>query len=144
MNKEKVIYCTICGKKINPGDAYSFKNGQIDNQHKECRIMGCYDDKPWTFFPIMQLFNIPYIENQWFQRMKSQIKITINTHQYKSIFGKYLSTMKLAGYRNFEFQDSPLLNMPNDLIKNKPIRDFLLDSDIPQEYFQIIEFKENV
>jgi len=106
--------------------------------------MGCYDDKPWTFFPIMQLFNIPYIENQWFKRMKSQIKITINTHQYKSIFGKYLSTMKLAGYRNFEFQDSPLLNMPNDLIKDKPIRDFLLDSDIPQEYFQIIEFKENV
>ena len=106
--------------------------------------MGCYDDKPWTFFSIMQIFNIPYIEEVWLYKMKSQIKIAINTHQYKSIFGKYLATMKLKGYQNFEFKDSYLLNMPENFIKNKPIRKFLLDPDIPQEYFEIFNFKENV
>lgn len=53
MNKEKFIYCTVCGKRTNINNVYKFKNGKIDNCHKECRIMECYDDKPWTFFPIM-------------------------------------------------------------------------------------------
>ena len=139
--------CKICGKEIPPSYAYSFKDKTLDCCHKECRIMGCYDDKPWTFFPIMQLFDIPYIENQWFNKMKTQIKIAINTHQYKSVFGKYFATMKLKKYKDKGFKDSLLLNNLNlsyKNYKNDLIRDFLLDSNIPQKYFKMVGLiKEN-
>ena len=130
--------CKICGKEIFPGQAYSFKDGTLDHYHKECRIMNCSDDKPWTYFPIMKEFNIPYIEDVWFQQMITNFKIAINTHSYKSIFGKYLSKMKLPSYRPFEFKDSQECNYYSFDAKNNILRNILLDKKIPQEYFEII------
>ena len=130
--------CKICGKEISLGEAFSFKDGTLDCYHKECRIMNCSDDKPWTYFPIMKEFNIPYIEEVWLRQMITNIKIAINTHSYKSMFGRYLSVMKLKGYKSFEFEDSQECNYYCSNAKNDILRDVLLDREIPQEYFDII------
>ena len=90
----------------------------------------------------MKEFNIPYIEEVWLRKMIANFKITINTHSYKSIFGRYLSTMKLASYRPFEFKDSQECNCRHFNIKNNILRDILLDKEIPQEYFNIIYNKD--
>ena len=59
-------HCPICGQPINnPKDSYTFKDGTKDNCHKQCRLKGLYDYEPWAFFPLMQLFDIPYIEESW-------------------------------------------------------------------------------
>lgn len=106
---------------------------------KECRCRGCSDDKPWTYFQTMKYFDIPYIESEWLLLMERQIKKTIaNKENYKSIFGKYLSTMKLRGYRDFSFSDS-FGEWKGDNQKNKSIREFLFGYEIPKEYFEVIE-----
>ncbi len=89
----------------------------------------------------MKEFNIPYIEEVWLRKMIANFKIAINTHSYRSIFGRYLATMKLASYRSFEFKDSQKCNRYSN-IKNNILRDILLDKEIPQEYFNMIYNKD--
>lgn len=59
----------------------------------------------------MIYYDIPYIEKEWLELMKRQIKKTIsNNLPYHSIFGKYFSKMKLCSFKNCSFQDSAKLN----------------------------------
>ena len=105
--EETMKICSICGKEMRPGDYYTLKNNHQDNLCKKCRCRGCSDDKPWTYFQIMRYFDIPYIESEWLRLIEKQIKKTIsNNEKYKTIFGKYFSLMKLAGYRGYGFNDS--------------------------------------
>jgi hypothetical protein len=138
--EEKKIICAICGKEILPKEAYTFKDGTVDNCHKKCRTTGCYDNQPWTYFPLMKLFNIPYIEDQWLWTVRYQIRRALRTGEYKSAFGKYLAKMKLFHWKRCGWEDSPHLNSSSNLSENKKIRLFLLDfcEEAPQEYFDII------
>lgn len=77
----------------------------------------------------MSLYDIPYIEREWLNLMKHQIKKTISDNgPYISIFGKYFNKMKLCGFKNYSFKDSVELN--NDFQKNKYDRELFLDRDI--------------
>ena len=139
MEKQEDTYCPICGKKILPKETYVFKDGTLDNCHKKCRTIGCYDDQPWTYFPLMKLFNIPYIEDQWLWTVRYQIRGALKTGEYKNAFGRYLAKMKLFHWKKCGWKDSPYLNY--NLSENEKIRLFLLDSTyekIPQEYFDVI------
>ena len=131
--------CKICGKEIPPSYAYSFKDKTLDCYHKECRIMNCFDDKPWTYFSLMKEFDIPYIEEIWFQQMIREFKTAIRTHSYRNVFGKYLSTMKLLSWKPFGFKDSQELNYYYSSVENNLLRNILLDREIPQEYFDVIK-----
>ena len=139
-------YCPICGQPINnPKDSYTFKDGTKDNCHKQCRLEGLYDYEPWAFFPLMQLFDIPYIEEIWFRKMQHEIKIAMHTHTYTSIFGRYYATMKLFHWKQFGFKDSQQINQwerglpftykPKLLPQTRKI---LLNNNIPKEYYEII------
>ena len=144
MEEEKVRYCPICKKPLKSSDSYTFKDGRKDTYCKNCRLIGCFDNQPWTYFPVMQLFDIPYIEYIWFDRIMREIKIATNTHVYGNIFGKYYSTMKLFHWKQFGFKDSRYINknerkMPFTYKSKLPdMRYYFLDHDIPQEYYDII------
>ena len=138
-------YCNICGKEIGPNNTYRFKDGTQDQCCKDCRIMGCCDTQPWTFFPIMKIFDIPYIEREWFYDLRRAFKSNTYRTSFKSIFGKYLAKMYLKDWRVFSFQDSKEINSwflkkDNDSNKYKILRDFLIsDQDsIPKEYLEIV------
>lgn len=122
-------FCSGCKKELLEKCFYILKNGHIDNLCKNCRCKGCSDDKPWTFFPIMLYYDIPYIESEWLYLMKYQIKKTIsNNSQYTSIFGKYFNKMKLHDFKNFGFKDSGWFN--NNFQENLYDRNLFLDKNI--------------
>ena len=142
MEEEKIRYCPICKKRLKPSDSYTFKDGKKDTYCKDCRLVGCSDSQPWTYFPIMQLFNIPYIEREWLlllERQKQNPKIINNASNeiiiYPKIFGKYNAKMRLCSFRDWEFKDSPTLNDPQ---KTKQIRECFLGQNIPQQYYNVI------
>ena len=88
----------------------------------------------------MKYFDIPYIESEWLLLMKRQIKKTIaNNEKYKSIFEKYFSLMKLHGYRDFSFSDSPKFNYHFE--KNNFERKIFLSNEI-SEYLDVLIDKE--
>lgn len=140
-------YCSICGKEIGPNNTYRFKDGTQDQCCKDCRLIGCSDSKPWTYFSIMQLFDIPYIEYIWFDNMMRGMKIATNTHVYNNVFGRYYSIMRLRHWRHFNFQDSQYINKSERQLpfsyrsKLSDMRHYFLDRDIPQEYYNIIGFE---
>ena len=122
-------WCNKCEKYLPESQFYTLKNGYVDWWCKQCRCEGCSDNKPWTYFCIMSLYDIPYIEMEWLNLMKHQIRKTINDNgPYISIFGKYFSKMKLCGFKNYGFKDSAKLN--SDFQKNKYDRELFLDKDI--------------
>ena len=127
----KYYRCPICTKRLPESRFYVFKNGCVDNICKDCRCKDRSDDKPWTFFPLMMLYDIPYIETQWLQLMKNHIKKVIAyKSSYGTIFGKYFSKMKTASFKNCSFYDSAKLNA-YDFQKNWHDREiFIGDSDI--------------
>lgn len=133
--------CEKCRKVLPESYFYTLKSGHIDNLCKECRCEGCSDDKPWTFFPIMIYFDIPYIEKEWLELIKKQIKKTIsNNTSYKTIFGKYLNKMKLCSFKNFGFQDSAKFNLKiyrYDFQKNQYDRNLFLDKNVVS-YLEIL------
>ena len=139
------MHCLNCGKQKPIQRFFSFKEGgKKDIYCKDCRLIGCSDSQPWTYFPIMQLFDIPYIETVWFEKMMWEMRVATNTYVYNSIFGKYYSTMRLHHWRHFGFKDSQRINK---MERQSPfsytsalqdLRHFFLDRDIPEEYYDTI------
>ena len=150
---EEIKYCKICKKRLIPENTYKFKDGTLDQCCKMCRIAGCTDTRPWTFFPVMELFDIPYVEEEWLYTLRSAFQSRTYKIAFPSIFGKYLAKMYLKGWRNFGFKNSReinfwrLLNSDNKE-KFKILRDFLLSKysldyqQFPDEYLEIIGIKE--
>lgn len=134
--------CSMCEKYLPESSFYVLKNGYIDNLCKKCRCKGCSDDKPWTFFPIMSYYDIPYIEKEWLELMKRQIKRTISDNgQYISVFGKYLSKMKLCSFKNAGFKDSTKFN--NNFQENSYDRELFLDRNIAS-YLKILTKEKDI
>ena len=59
--------------------------------------------KPETFIPFLKDMNYPYFENEWGDILSKTYKRFGKT---KTIIGRYISKMRLKGYKNFTFKDS--------------------------------------
>lgn len=63
--------------------------------------------KPYTFFPIFQELDIPFIEKQWLFYVERNIKKGVSEEQMAlATFGKYLSWCKLPDIKNNTFKNS--------------------------------------
>ena len=84
---------------------YKDKNGNVMPYLKEDIQNIINPLKPSTFLPILKLFDIPYIEDEWIKLICS-ISENIFRWRNRTVFGSYLSKMKLAAYKPFGFKDS--------------------------------------
>lgn len=101
--------CDKCGKIKLETEFYSFKDNTKDSICKECRLEGCLDSRPSDYFPLMELYDIPFIYEEWENMVNKHIKLSvIKNKPYKTIFGRYLSLMKLCGYKQLGWLDSPM------------------------------------
>jgi len=115
MNK---YICEKCKKEYSEKYFYTHKNKERDLLCKKCRTEGINDLTPSTFLPIMEYFDIPFWKEQWYALLGKAIKKATETGVYCqygedipiTIFGKYLSTMKLRGNKNYHYEDSNYLN----------------------------------
>lgn len=130
--------CWQCRRILPETEFYSFKGGIKDSWCKECRLQGCNDLQPWTFFNLMRMYDIPFIEEQWWILVKRQILKTVKDKlTYTTIFGKYLAKMKLKGFIDWHFDDSINLNAKWGNETTFINRDFFLPDDI-NNYIKMI------
>ena len=107
----ELCYCPKCKIKKSKISFFSFKDGKRDWLCKNCRLKDTDDSKPWTFYELFQLFDIPYIEYEWLILMERRIKKVISERkEYQSIFGQYLAKMKLMSWKSYTFKESAWLN----------------------------------
>lgn len=83
--------CPQCGREKNIEDFYKGRDNIISSLCRTCILSNIDNNNPDTFLNYLQELDIPYIEDRW--------------NIYKN-FGRYLSLMRLASYRNFRYSDS--------------------------------------
>lgn len=102
-------YCEKCRKTMSVNMFYTYKDGTKAELCKPCMTMHINNWEPDTFLWLLEKFDVPYIEAEWnVLRDRAYAK-----DPYKmtgmSVFGKYLSKMKLKQWKNYTWADTERL-----------------------------------
>ena len=102
-------YCSKCRKTMADTNFYTYKDGTKCELCKSCLTMHINNFEPDSFLWLLEKFDVPYIEAEWnVLRDRAYAK-----DPYKmtgmSVFGKYLSKMKLKQWKNFTWADTERL-----------------------------------
>lgn len=118
MPEKKQFYCRKCNKTMNEENFYQSKNlakypeGKLD-MCKQCATMHIDNWNPDTYLWLLQECDVPYIPDEWNKLLaaygKDRSKITGMT-----IFGRYLSKMKLRQWKDYHWADNAFLQQLAD------------------------------
>ena len=111
-------FCEKCKKTLQEKEFYSSNNlekypdGKL-KQCKKCITMHVDNWNPDTYLWIIQECDVPYVPKQWMTLLERYAnnpeKVTSLT-----IFGRYLSTMKMKQYKNYRWKDTEFLQKLED------------------------------
>lgn len=107
------ILCSKCGRTKKEEAFYKLRSGERADMCKQCLTLHVDNFDPNTFLWLLEKFDIPYIEVQWNvlrdrEYAKNPLKMNGMT-----VFGKYLSKMKLKQWMPYHWSDSEELNERN-------------------------------
>lgn len=105
------LYCQKCAKTMSDVNFYTYKDGTKAELCKSCMTMHINNWETETFLWLLEKFDVPYIEAEWnVLRDRAYAK-----DPYKmtgmSVFGKYLSKMKLKQWKGFTWADTERLKI---------------------------------
>ena len=105
--------CTKCRKSMDEGQFYTYKDGQKTEMCKKCLTMHIDNFEPDTFLWLLEKMDVPYIPEEWnVLRDRAYAK---DPHKMNgmSVFGKYLSKMKLKQWKAYGWADGERLREQN-------------------------------
>lgn len=102
-------YCSKCRKTMADTNFYTYKDGTKCELCKTCLTMHVNNWEPETFTWLLEKFDVPYIPAEWnVLRDRAYAKDPYKMNGM-SVFGKYLSKMKLKQFKNFHWVDTEKL-----------------------------------
>ena len=106
--------CTKCGKMMDENTQfYTYKNGDKTTMCKKCLTMHIDNFNPETFLWLLQDMDVPYIEAEWNVLRDRAFAKNPNLNGM-SVFGKYLSKMKLKQWNQYGWNDTERLKVLNE------------------------------
>ena len=104
-------YCSKCRRTMADTNFYTYKDGSKCELCKACLTMHVNNFEPDTFLWLLEKFDVPYIEAEWNvlrdrAYQKDPYKMT-----GMSVFGKYLSKMKLKQWKMYTWADTERLKL---------------------------------
>ena len=100
------LCCEKCKKTMDEDNFYTYKDGRKTELCKKCLTMHIDNFNPDTFLWILEKMDVPYIPSEWNSlRDKAYAKDPIKMNGM-SVFGKYLSKMKLKQWKNDSWADT--------------------------------------
>lgn len=105
------LHCQKCGKTMAETNFYKYKNGTKSEFCKGCLTMHINNWEPETYLWLLEKFDVPYIEAEWnVLRDRAYAK---DPHKMNgmSVFGKYLSKMKLKQWNHYTWADTEKLRL---------------------------------
>lgn len=111
VRKNETVYCNKCHKTLKRGEFYlsnnleKYPDGGLIPICKKCLTMHIDNWNPKTFLPLLQEVDVPYVPKEWntlLERYGQDRKKVTGT----TIFGRYLSKMKLKQYNQFRWKDT--------------------------------------
>ncbi len=109
MAEKQKYYCEKCGKWMGETEFFTYKDGTKTEMCKKCLTMHIDNWDPETYLWLLEKMDVPYIPQEWNtlrDRLyaKDPSKLTSS-----SVFGRYLSKMKLKQWRDYTWADSERL-----------------------------------
>lgn len=106
--------CEKCGKSMEEANFYTYKDGRKTEMCKKCLTLHIDNFDPNTFLWLLEKMDVPYIEEEWnVLRDKAFAKDPYKMNGM-SVFGKYLSKMKLKQWKEFTWADTERLKELRD------------------------------
>ena len=105
--------CTKCGKSMDEGQFYTYKDGQKTEMCKKCLTMHIDNFEPATFLWLLEKMDVPYIPEEWNVLRDRAYAKDPHKRNGMSVFGKYLSKMKLKQWKAYGWADGERLREQN-------------------------------
>ena len=102
-------YCEKCGRTMNENQFYTYKDGRKTELCKKCLTMHVDNFNPDTFLWLLEKMDVPYVPNEWNVLRDRAYEKDPNKMNGMSVFGKYLSKMKLKQWKDYGWEDSEKL-----------------------------------
>ena len=88
---------------------YTLKSGEKSDMCKNCETMHINNYEPETFLWLLEKYDVPYIPSEWNVLRDRAYQKDPYKMNGMSVFGKYISKMKLKQWKNFSYADSEML-----------------------------------
>lgn len=108
--KEKVMCtCEKCGKTMDDGQFYTYKDGHSTELCKKCLTMHIdnWDEK--TYLWILEKMDVPYVPAEWNSLRDKAFAKNPKAMNGMSVIGKYFSKMRLKQFRDYGWADTEKL-----------------------------------
>lgn len=88
---------------------YTYKNGEKTQLCKECMVMHINIWQPETFLWLLEKMDVPYVPQEWNSLREKAYAKNPKKKNDTTVFGKYLSKMKLKQWKNYSWADTERL-----------------------------------
>nr|DAG48647.1 MAG TPA: Rubredoxin loop, ELECTRON TRANSPORT [Caudoviricetes sp.] len=101
--------CQKCGKVLDEGQFYTYKNGSKTELCKKCLTMHIDNFDKSTYLWLLEKMDVPYVPAEWNSLRDKAYAKDAEKMNGMSVFGKYLSKMKLKQWKEYSWADSEKL-----------------------------------
>lgn len=101
--------CQKCGKVLDEGQFYTYKNGTKTELCKKCLTMHIDNFDESTYLWLLEKMDVPYVPAEWNSLRDKAYAKDAEKMNGMSVFGKYLSKMKLKQWKEYSWADSEKL-----------------------------------
>lgn len=106
--------CNKCGKTMEDTNFYTYKSGNKTELCKKCLTMHIDNFDPTTFLWLLEKMDVPYIPEEWNVLRNKAFEKDPHKMNGMSVFGKYLSKMRLKMWKDYSWADSERLQQINE------------------------------
>ena len=109
VNNNEPRFCSKCRRTMASVNFYTLKSGEKSDMCKNCETMHINNYEPETFLWLLEKYDVPYIPSEWNVLRDRAYQKDPYKMNGMSVFGKYISKMKLKQWKNFSYADSEML-----------------------------------
>ena len=109
-------FCDKCQKTMDEGQFYTYKDGNKTELCKKCLTLHINNFDEKSFVWLLEKMDVPYVPEEWIVlRDKAMAKANDDPRKLNgmSVFGKYLSKMKLKQWKDYGWADTERLQAQN-------------------------------
>lgn len=109
-------FCEKCQKSMDEGQFYTYKDGRKTELCKKCLTLHIDNFDENTYLWLLEKMDVPYIPEEWIV-LRDRAMLRANDDPRKlngmSVFGKYLSKMKLQQWNKYGWADTERIQQQN-------------------------------
>ena len=109
------LTCSKCGRTKDESMFYTYKDGTKPDLCKECTLLHVDIWDPNTFVWLLEQYDVPWLPWEWDSLRQKAYAKDPNNKNNKTVFGKYLSKMKLKQFKECGWADTERLTKQHEL-----------------------------